>query len=91
MKTFRDLRKRLLWEITTEREEQITHCQHGGDTDKFDKNNTKNDWVAYIMAYAGRGAAAHINEKEGQCFRDRMIKVAALSLAALEAYDKGWC
>lgn len=59
---------------------------------EFDKTNTKNDWVAYISAYAGRAAAKVArNEKEGQTFRENMVKVAALAQAAIEAHDAGYC
>ena len=64
----------------------------GGDTDEFDKSNTQSDWVAYICAYAGRASGkVRRNEREGQKFRDNMVKVAALALAAIEAYDNGHC
>jgi len=64
----------------------------GGNTEEFDKKNTKNDWVAYISAYAGR-AAANVarNEREGCEFRASMLKVAALAISAIRSYDKGYC
>ncbi len=31
------------------------------------------------------------NEREGEAFRDNMVKVAALALAAIEAHDAGYC
>ena len=64
----------------------------GGNTAEFDKTNTQNDWVAYIAAYAGRAAARVArNEREGCEFRANMIKVAALAISAINAYDKGYC
>ena len=58
----------------------------------FDKSNTKNDWVAYIVAYAGRAANKVLrNERENQTFRDNMVKTGALALAAIESFDKGNC
>ncbi len=81
----------LLKEIIKERERQMK-LAHGGNTDEFDKKNSQNDWVAYIMAYAGRAAdKVTRNKNEGQDFRQNMIKVAALAIAAIEAYDKGYC
>ena len=81
-------RERVLDEIHDERERQI-ELKHGGDTDAFDAYNSVNDWVAYITAYAGRAAAkAKINSSEPHNFRTYMIKVAALAVAAIEAYDK---
>lgn len=71
--------------ILKERERQI-ELAHGGDTDEFDAGNSHNDWIAYIVAYAGRAAEKVFrNEREGQTFRENIIKVAALCLAALEA------
>lgn len=59
---------------------------------EFDKTNSRNDWVAYISAYAGRAAAkVKRNERDGTEFRDMMVKVAALAQAAIEAHDAGYC
>lgn len=59
---------------------------------EFDKTNTQNDWVSYITAYAGRAAQKVArNEREGQTFRENMVKVAALAQAAIEAHDAGFC
>ena len=61
----------------------------GGDTDAFDKQNSQNDWVAYISAYVGRAAEKCLqNEREGETFRRNMVKVAALAVAAIEDYDR---
>lgn len=82
----------ILDEILKERTRQIETCKHGGDTNDFDKGNSRNDWVAYISAYMGRAAAKCTrNEKDGQDFRANMLKVAALAMAAIEAHDQGWC
>jgi hypothetical protein len=48
--------------------------------DRFDDNNTINDWVAYICEYAGKAAHSE-NPSE-------LIKVAALAIAAVEAYHR---
>jgi len=78
--------------IIKERERQIAFCKHGGDTEQFDKSNTQNDWVAYIIAYAGRAAQkVHKNEQQQEDFRSNLIKVGALVLAAIDAYDEGYC
>jgi hypothetical protein len=79
-----------LYEVYKERYHQID-LSLGGDTNDFDKSNTKNDWIAYINAYIGRAAAkVERNEREGCEFRKNMVKAAALAVAAIEAYDKGW-
>lgn len=85
------LRKRILDEINQERERQVS-LAHGGDTEAFDRSNTRNDWIAFINAYTGRAAdKVFRNIRESQTFRGNMIKVAALALAAIESRDKGYC
>lgn len=85
------LRWKLVEEIVEERFRQDT-AGPIEEMEEFDKSNTQNDWVGYICAYAGRAASKVIrNQKENQTFRDNMVKVAALALAAIEAYDKGYC
>lgn len=78
-------------DVVAERARQL-ELKHGGDTDSFDKSNSKNDWIAYVTAYAGRASdKVARNEREGQSFRDNMVKAAALCIAAIEAYDAGHC
>jgi len=67
-------RKEILQMIEGERERQIK-LAHGGDTDGFDKGNSRNDWIAYIIAYAGRASEKVFrNEREGCDFKEYMIK-----------------
>ena len=81
----------VLDEIYLERERQHD-LTIGGNTEKFDESNSQNDWVAYITAYAGRASQkVDRNDREGCLFRDNMIKVAALAVAAIENYDMGNC
>jgi hypothetical protein len=51
---------------------------------EFDKNNTANDWSSYILTYLANGTAMPTGSKE---YRKFMIKVAALSFAAIEMHD----
>lgn len=51
----------------------------------FDNKNTVNDWVAYINIYAAK-ATDMAATKPVQ--RSAMLKVAALAVAALEAFDR---
>ena len=91
-RTLENMRSEILNEILAERIRQIKFCKDGGDTNAFDKTNTKNDWVAFIAAYAGRASSKVFrNERQLEDFRTNMIKVAALSLAAIEAHDQGLC
>jgi hypothetical protein len=51
---------------------------------EFDKNNTANDWSSYIMTYLANASAMPTGSPE---YRKLMIKVAALSVAAIEIAD----
>ncbi|MGI9556483.1 MAG: hypothetical protein ACR2N5_00930 [Solirubrobacterales bacterium] len=79
-------------EIAKERERQVA-LAHGGDTESFDRTNTQSDWVAYIAAYSGRASRKVFrNLRDGNPgFRENMVKVAALAVAAIEAFDAGHC
>jgi len=69
-------------EIKEEREYQRTI---GWNTSSDDKNTTL-EWAGFICNYATRsicGATAHLAD-----FRTSMVKVAALAIAAIEAYDR---
>lgn len=68
-------------EIENERAHQIRL----GLDESNDRKNNQNDWVAHISIYNGRAA-----DKVGD-FRGNMIKIATLAVAAIEAYDKGYC
>lgn len=82
------LRATILSEIKRERERQ----EAIGNTEEFDRTNSRNDWIAYVNAYTGRAAArVHRNECEGQDYRENLLKAAAILVAALEAHDKGYC
>ena len=79
----------IIEEIRAERQRQ-KDLAFGGDTDNFDTTNSQGDWVSFICAYAGRAPVrVYRNKREGQNFRDCMVKVAALAVAAIEAYDAG--
>lgn len=52
---------------------------------EFDDKNTLNDWCTYIVMYLGK-AAYMGSPKEAQ--RSFFLKVAALAVAALEAFDR---
>jgi hypothetical protein len=79
----------IIQEIKEERQRQ-KNLAFGGDTEDFDKTNGQGDWVSYICAYAGRAPVRVFrNKREGQSFRGCMVKVGALAIAAIEAYDAG--
>lgn len=67
-------------------EERLRQTQNQ-TTNELDETNTPNDFVAYITAYAGRAAAkCPRNERQGENFRENMIKVAALAVAAIQTH-----
>ena len=82
--------KEVLEEVLNERLRQ-KDLAHGGNTEEFDQQNTRNDWIAYITAYAGRGADKMTAPRGPQEFRRNMVKVAALAVAAIEAVEKNYC
>ncbi len=51
----------------------------------FDNANTVNDWAAYIANYTGRATSIGLVPLEQ---RAGMLEVAALAIAALEAFDR---
>jgi hypothetical protein len=83
-------RKAILAEVMAARQRQIDKA-HGGDTDRFDMDNTRNDWIAFITCYAGKAAdRVFQNDNSAENFRARMLNVAALAMAAVEAVDVGY-
>jgi len=73
-------------DIKNERERQKQHF-----SEEFDRTNSINDWVAYIVVYLGRITRATRNQKEGyqavSIKRKMFIKAAALIVAAIESLD----
>ncbi len=51
---------------------------------EFDKKNTVNDWSSYVLTYLANATAMPTGSDE---YRRLMIKVAALSFAAIELHD----
>jgi hypothetical protein len=85
-----ELRARVLDDIAEERHLQIAFA-FAGDTNKFDMTNSRNDWIAYAIAYLGRASQKVFrNERELCDYRGNMVKAAAIIVAALEAHDQGW-
>lgn len=59
--------------------------QNGKWGQGFDNLNTINDWSAYISQWLGK-ATSHTQSPVGG--RDNLIQVAALAVAAVEAFDR---
>jgi hypothetical protein len=51
--------------------------------DEFDKKNTPNDWISYIVQYTGKAVTLPWNAND---FKIALVKVATLCMAAYE-----WC
>ena len=77
-------------DILAERAKQKELTFGGKTSSDFDKSNSPNDWVGYVSTYLGRCTSAARNQREGQDFRTNMVKAAAIAMAAVEAYDRGW-
>ncbi len=79
-------RKAILNEIADERDNQNERYGEGwGDGPTFDDLNTANDWIAYITRHAGKAVTFPWQPK---VFRECLIEVAALCVAAIEKLDE---
>ena len=81
-------RNSIFAEISAEREYQDSKW---GGAEVDDRENGYMEWVGYITKYATRwfpGGFAPWNEIAKASFRESMIKVAALAVAAVEQYDR---
>ena len=56
--------------------------------DKFDDENTEQDWAAFIMYYTALGITSRLGAAPGRPFREAMLKVATLAVTAIEAHDR---
>lgn len=52
---------------------------------EFDSKNTSNDWVSYITRHAGQAVTYPMHT---EVFKEQMIKVATLAIAAIEQLEK---
>lgn len=71
------IHKKLLHELTTEREYQ--HAKWGLH---HDDNHKLNDWIAIITTYLGRAACSPEDS------RDHLFAAASVALAAVESYER---
>lgn len=59
-----------------------------GNTDDFDKGLSANDFIALSIGYLGRASQKSFrNEREGQDYKDNIVKAIALLYASLENQD----
>lgn len=74
--------REVLQEVLDERERQGAK----GASIDFDDKNTEQDWIAFLLYYISLGATKRLWKDPGRPFRQAMIIVAALAVAAVE-----WC
>ena len=84
----RSLDSKVLGEILQERKRQKDELKLDQENDD---QNDRSDWVAHICVYNGRAAHQLHGATDVDQFRENMIKVAALAVAAVEAYDAQYC
>ena len=84
------MRESIFAEIDKERS-----YQDGKFGTSFDDKNTLNDWVTFITRYAGEAAFVANGAKADTipfsirlAQRQKLVKVAALAVAAIEAFDR---
>ncbi len=73
-------RESILQEISQERDHQ--NLQWGITHDNYLRLR---DWIAFIIRYLGRASEESVDRKD---FRDYMIKVASVAVAAIESLDR---
>jgi hypothetical protein len=77
----------VLSEVADERDYQRSLWPQG-----YDMLNRPNDWGSYIIQYLGAALTPYTRVTPGEnaaaTFRQKMLKVAALAVAAIEACDK---
>ena len=79
------LRTVIFAEIDTERERQDGMWGH-----EFDDKNNPNDWVTFVTRYLSRAADETVSRLEDieKFYRLNMLKAAAITVAAIEAFDR---
>ena len=75
---------RILEEIRRERDRQDE--KYGGPD--HDDSHYPGDWCLILSKYLGRAAAETIDAEPNAAFRDTMIKIAAVAIAAAQSFDR---
>ena len=75
---------RILEEIRRERDRQDE--KYGGPD--HDDNHYPGDWCLILSKYLGRASAETIDAEPAAAFRDNMIKIAAVAIAATQSLDR---
>lgn len=75
---------RIIEDIRKERGHQDE--KHGG-TD-HDDSHYPGDWCLILAKYLGRASAVTMDAESDAAFRESMVKVAAVAVAAIESFDR---
>jgi hypothetical protein len=73
----------IMQEIAAERTRQIEKWGN-----EFDDANQPHDWAGFIMHYTAVGITDRLGAAPGRPFREAMLKVATLAIAAIDAHDR---
>ena len=78
--------ERILGEIVNERD--LQDRQWGGP--EHDDQHGMMDWLNYIQKQSNQATALLCHQEPGgpEQYRERMVKIAALAVAAIESYDR---
>ncbi|MGI9434275.1 MAG: hypothetical protein ACR2Q4_05515 [Geminicoccaceae bacterium] len=74
----------ILSEIRKERDRQDEKY----DGPDHDDSHYPGDWCLILAKYLGRAAAETIDAEPDTGFRDNMIKIAAVAIAATQSFDR---
>jgi hypothetical protein len=86
-----DLTNHVLDTIYEERKRQVSLHQNEGSAEEFEREHTRNEWIANVVYYMGRATMCSPRESAHQDFMANMTKAATLCVAAIEAHYKGYC
>lgn len=76
------VRDKILEEIRAERERQIDEMGYDGQQDLL---KSPEDWITLIMIYLAKAAGAPMYGEPREIWDKRLVQVAALCIAAIEA------
>lgn len=79
------LMEEVIKQIIAEREYQMNKV---GWSTEWDDNNKPHEWAGYITHYLGRNLAGDPMNIDSEKFRNDLLKVASLAVAAIESLDR---
>lgn len=79
------MRDKIIEQIVSERESQITDRGFTEDKDDLYKSN---DWIALLARHVGFAAKDGDQLFSAEIYRRELIRVAATAMAAIESFDR---